>query len=184
MSFFIFEVGDSSFSNQIISDLIVNITFDNHIRNGKGLPNPYFSSSETISFHYKITDSEIGLESFRGASYHLATLVDVLVRRKKRKMLNELWKNISYLQKCEFVPKPLWKFFLWKCDEGEAIDTFYKNPQSWGELVEQDNKFNRDDFPKILLNNPFSYYFLICYPHRLNKHTAKIVDRKLWNIKL
>ena len=178
MSLLAFECGDTSLSNTIICDLIIDITSENHFRDGRGIPDPYFSPNEIISHLYQLPEAKIDMSSFLGSSYHLETLVDILVRRNKRTLLNEIWRYISYIQKCEFRPQPSWKMFTWECNEGEQVERFYKNPQSWKELWDEATKFNSSDLPNMLSNNPFSYYFLICYPHRLNRHTVKLVDRK------
>jgi len=179
MSLLVFEYGDTSLSNKIICDLIIDITSENHFRDGKGIPNPYFSPKEIIGYLYQLAEAEIDMSSFLGSSYHLETLVDILVRRNKRTLLNELWRHISYIQKCEFAPKPSWKMFTWECDTGEQVERFYKNPQSWKELRDEATTLNLLGLPNILRNSHFSYYFLICYPHRLNRHTVKLIDKNL-----
>ena len=177
MSLLAFECGDTSLSNMIICDLIIEITSENNFRGGRGIPDPYFSPNEIISHLYQLPKAEMDMSSFLGASYHLEALVDILVRRNKRTLLEEMWRNVSYIQKCEFNPQPSWKMFTWECKVGEQVERFYKNPQSWKELMDAATKKNGSDLPNTLLNNPFSYYFLICFPHRLNGYTVKIIDR-------
>lgn len=177
MSLLAFKCGDTSLLNTIICDLIIEITSENNFRDGRGIPDPYSTPNEIISHLYQLPKAEIDMRSFLGSSYHMETLVDILVRRNKRELLNEIWRYISYIQKCEFNPQPSWKMFIWECNEGEQIERFYKNPQSWKELWDEATKFDSSGLPDMLLDNPFSYYFLICYPHRLNKHTAKLIDR-------
>ena len=179
MSLLVSEYGDTSLSNKIICDLIIDITSENHFRDGKGIPDPYFSPSEIIGHLYQLPEAEIDMSSFLGTSYHLETLVDILVRRNKRTLLNELWRYISYIQKCEFRSKPPWKIFTWQCDVGEQVERFYKNPQSWKELRDEATALNSSGLPNILMNNPFSYYFLICFPHRFNRHTVKLIDKNV-----
>ena len=179
MSLLALECGDTLLSNKIICDLIIEITSENRFRDGKGIPDPHFSPNEIISHLYQLPEVEIDMSSFLGSSFHLETLVDILVRRNKRTLLNELWRHISYIQKCEFMPKPPRKMFTWECDTGEQIERFYKNPQSWKELRDEATTLNSSGLPNILVNNPFSYYFLICYPHRLNRHTVKLIDRNV-----
>lgn len=178
MSLLSLECGDTSLSNAIICNLIIEITSENNFRDGKGIPNPYHSPNEIISHLYQLPEAEIDMSSFLGSSYHLGALVDILVRRRKRTLLDEIWRAISYIQKCEFTPQPSWKMLIWECNEGEQVERFYRNPQSWTALWDEATRFNSADFPDTLSNNPFSYYFLTCYPHRLNRGTAKLIDRK------
>ena len=179
MSLLTHEHGETSLSNKIICDLIIDITSENRFRDGDGLPDPYYSVNHVIRHFYGSRKQRIDMSSFLGSSYHLAALVDILVRRNKRDLLGELWKHVSHIQTSELNPSPLWKSFMWRCDKGEQVEKFYKNPQSWKELREESMKSSDLDLPRTLAKNPFSHYFLICYPHRLNRHMAKLIDRSL-----
>jgi hypothetical protein len=181
MSLFLLEYGDEDLSNSIISDLLLEITMENNLTEGKGIPDPYYGPKEVIGSIFGMSDFEIGWESFLGSSYHLSVLVDILVRRNKRNILNELWKDISCLDNCEFVPETDWHIFLWITKIGEEIRGFYKSPQSWKEL--RDKAFSKElKLPKILKTNPeFLYYFLLTYPHRLSKDSIKLIDKSYVN---
>ncbi len=181
MNLFLSEYGDEDLSNSIISDLLLEITMENNIQEGKGIPDPYYGPKEVIGSIFGMSDFEIGWESFLGSSYHLSVLVDILVRRNKRNILNELWKDISCLDNCEFVPETDWHIFLWITKIGEEIRGFYKSPQSWKEL--RDKAFSKElKLPKILKTNPeFLYYFLLTYPHRLSKDSIKLIDKSYVN---
>jgi len=178
MSLLASECNDSFLSNHIIYDLIVNITSENNIRDGTGIPDPYISVNRIISHVYQLADADIDMSSFLGSSYHLETLVDFLVRRNKRALLNELWKYISRIRKRGFRPSPPWALFKWHCDKGEEYGEFYDLKQSWKELRDQATELKGSELPSILQENPdFLYYFLICYPHRLDRYTARLIDR-------
>ena len=181
MSLFLSEYGDEGLSNSIISDLLLEITTENNIREGKGIPDPYHAPKEVIGSIFGMQEFEIERESFLGSSYHLSTLVDILVRKNKRNILDELWSGISYFDNFEFVPETNWHIFLWRNKTGEVISEFYKSPQSWNEL--NDNAFSKElKLPKILKTNPeFLYYFLLTYPHRLSKDSIKLIDKSYVN---
>lgn len=176
MSLLTWELGDTYFSNKIIWDVMNAITFGNDLRGGKGIPAPYFSPTEILGDLYQLPNIKIDKGAFLGSSYHLGLLVDILVRRKKRQLLDNLWKLIFPIRKCEFKPQPSWKMLIWECHEGQQIENFYKTPQSWKELRNEAIKFDNSEIPKILCDNPFSYYFLICYPHRLTRSTIKLIN--------
>lgn len=177
MSLLTWELGDTILSDKIIWDVINVITFGNDLRRVEGIPDPYFSPKEILGDLYQISNTKIDKDTFVGSSYHLGLLVDILVRRKKRQILDNLWKLIFPIQKCEFKPKPSWKMLIWDCHEGQQIENFYKTPQSWKELRDEAINFDNSDMPKVLCDNPFSYYFLICYPHRLTRSTIKLINR-------
>jgi len=171
------ESKDSFLSNQIIYDLIIQITSENNIRDGEGIPDPYVSVSKIISHIYQLPDAEIDMGSFLGSSYHLETLVDILVRRNKRSLLNELWKYVSRIQNRGFEPDHPWALMLWHCSRGKEYGRFYNRTQSWKELRREPTGVRAPGIPKILQENPgFAYYFLLCYPHRLSLYTMRLID--------
>jgi hypothetical protein len=181
MSLFLSEYRDEGLSNSIISDLLLEIAMENNIREGKGIPDPYYSPKEVIGSIFGMPEFEIEWKSFLGSSYHLSVLVDILVRRNKRNILNELWSGISYFDNFEFVPETNWHIFLWRNKTGEVISEFYKSPQSWKEL--NGKAFSKNlKLPKILKTNPeFLYYFLLTCPHRLSKDLIKLIDKSYVN---
>jgi len=181
MSLFLSEYGDKDLSNSIICDILLEITIENRDRDGKGIPDPYHGPKEVIGSIFGVSKFEIDWKSFLGSSYHLSVLVDILVRRNKKNILNELWRDISYFYSREFVPETDWHIFLWRNKTGEEIQEFYKSPQSWKELKEE--AFSKElKLPKILKTNPeFLYYFLLTYPHRFTKDAIKLIDKSYVN---
>lgn len=179
MSLFAIESGDSAFSNSILIDLVSKIIVENQSSEGKGFPNPYYSAGEVIADSYKFKDRELSTDSFLGCSFHASTIVDMLVRRNQRVPLNVLWKDLSKLLHCEFKPAPMWKFLTWQCEDGDQVDVFYDQPQSWKKLNDQASNHKISNLPNTLADNPFSYFFLICCPHRLGTETNKLID-KIW----
>jgi hypothetical protein len=177
MSLLASQSGDPSYSTNLLVDLIAQIIVENESRDGKGVPNPYYSAEQVIGYSYKLGEKEIASGSFLGSSYHVSTIVDMLVRRKRRTPLNEVWKGISNLLLCEFKPAPAWKFLTWHCEEGDQVEFFYGQPQSWKQLIDQASDYKINSLPKSLKDNPFSHFFLICYPHRLGRESNKLIDK-------
>jgi hypothetical protein len=66
--------------------------------------------------------------------------------------------------------------FLWRCKSGKTHMEYYKIPQSWKELTIEATKL--DSLTPEAINDKlqFMYYFLLCYPHRLNRDTIKCID--------
>ncbi|MCL4430100.1 MAG: hypothetical protein M1167_05040, partial [Chloroflexi bacterium] len=183
MSLFVREYGDKSLSNKIVADLIALLADENTAEKNNVFPipfaDPYHSSEEILGSVYGVT--EVDFNSFLGSSYHIGALVDIMVRRNERKFLDNYWKHISGLRKCEFIPSPAWKLFIWQCDDGEQKEVFYERPQSWTKLVKDAMDNDNSGLPRVLTNNPFSYYFLLCFPHRLGQKTTKLIDREFFS---
>lgn len=172
--------GDTFLSNKIICDLIIDIVFKNGFREESALPAPYYSVKQAINHFYGSPDEKIDSSYFSGESYHLSVLVDILVRRNRRDLLNEVWKGVTNIYDSEFMPKHSWEILRWHCDEGELMGFTFKKPQSWKELQKDAWDMNSVGLPKSLAS-PFCYYFLICYPHRLSRRTGKLLDSLLHN---
>lgn len=176
MSLLALRFGDTSFSNAILVDLIAQIIVENQSGNGKGFPNPYYSAKQIIEYKYGVGGKEIDSDSFIGSSYNASAIVDVLVRRNRRITLSEVWKGISNLLLCEFKPECTWKILTWHCEEGEQVELFYDHPQSWRKILNEASDHKIADMPKTLIQNPFSHFFLACYPHRLGRSSIKLID--------
>jgi len=177
MSLVASQCGDLSFSTNILVDLIAQIIVENQSSEGKGLPNTYYSAEQIIKYLYKLEEKEIASDSFLGFSFHISSIVDALVRRNKWIALKTVWREVSKLLLCEFKPTPSWKMLTWHCEEGEQVELFYDHPQSCKKLRDEASDYTNTDLPKILLDNPFSYFFLICYPHRLKRSSLKLIDK-------
>jgi hypothetical protein len=174
----VWECGDRSLSNKIIGDMIALIANENggiNRNTSEPFTDPYYGPAEVIGTIYNV--EKIDCMSFLGLSYHIGALVDIMVRRNERKFLEYYWKNISSLRKCEFNPSTEWKLFMWICEEGEQIEQFYDRPQSWAKLVKEVADIDSTEMHSLLENNPFSYYFLLSYPHRLTRKTAKLIEK-------
>ena len=167
--------GDTFLSNKIICDLIIDIVFKNGFREESALPAPYYSVKQVINHFYRSPDEKIDLNAFSGASYHLAVLVDILVRRNRRDLLSVVWKEVTSIHNSEFIHTPSWAFLRWHCDEGNEIGFPFKRPQSWKELQRDAANMSTIHLPKSI-TNPFCFYFLICFPHRLNRLSGKLLD--------
>jgi hypothetical protein len=178
MSLVALEFNDKELSNRIITDIISEITFGNDYK-GKGIPSPYISSNEIISSMHGISEVEIDSMAFHGSSYHLGALVDILVRRKRRDLLEVVWEEITRICKYTFQPDLKADLFLWRCYNGKTSMKDYKMPQSWNELTIEATKI--DLLTPEVVNDKlqFMYYFLLCYPHRLNANTIKCIDSSL-----
>ena len=94
MSQFAYQTGDQWYSSFVLVDLIAKITVENTANDGLGFPSPYYSAEQILTQLYKLPERELSSDCFLGSSYHLSTIVDMLVRKKKRISLTELWKSI------------------------------------------------------------------------------------------
>jgi hypothetical protein len=178
ISMLVRDFGETAISNAIIGQVIALLSSENKLKETNTFPvpyaDPYYTSEEILSSLFDI--KKIDFKSFLGSSYHIGALVDILVRRGNKTIVQYFWKDISLVRKCEFLPTPIWKMLTWQCDEGEQVEQFFDQPQSWKKLKVDASNIDYSTLPVVLVNNPFSLYFLICYPHRLGQPTIKLID--------
>lgn len=168
---------DKKLSTRIIGDLIALLSSENKLDQDNGsspYADPYHSPEEVLLSEYG--NKKMDSKSFRGLSYHLESLIDMMVRRNNRSFLASFWKDISLVRVCEFLPSPALKAYNWYCDAGQQIERYFDRPQSWGKLREDEAQVTYNSMPNLLINNPFLRYFLLCYPHRLGRATLKALD--------
>jgi hypothetical protein len=176
MSLLLENSNESQLSKELLVELIAKIGVNNQTYEGQGFPNPYYTAEQIMSVTYGLKEKGFTSDSFLWQSYHLGTIVDMLVRRNKRIELEELWKNISQLSLTEFKPNFVWQFLCWRVKEGEQIQQFCKEPQSWKELQKQAMDYALPDLPNTLKTTFFPYFFFLMYPHRITRQSVKLID--------
>jgi hypothetical protein len=158
--------GDEDTSLTLVRDMLIAVAKTNNAKNRIGIPSPYFLPDSLLSSFYGIPNHEIELGQFSGNSYTLRTLVDFLVRKDRRDLLEPIWRGVTHVWRCEFYPADNADFFLWRCEEGEDRHEAFAVPTSWRNLSRE--LPNTDRLPRILHDRPwFALLMSLTYPHRL-----------------
>lgn len=140
------------------------------------LPSPYYSMPILLKAKFNMLERPI-VESFRCRSFLIKPLIDLLVRYGRRDILEQLWREITYISQERFVPQEPWQNFLWKCDEGKNYSEFPNSAQSWNELVQQAGDINFRLIPETLQRHHYLIpLFLLVYPHRATTNLIKYFD--------
>ena len=141
------------------------------------LPSPYYSETQVL-------DVVLGFaapfgESFVGRSFSMRSLIDAVVRRNQRAALDKPWKDITHIYCVEFKPKYAYDYLSWHIEEsGQEDARFFANPQSWAELVRQEDRSS--EAPDILSKVPhFLPLFLLVYPHRFCPPIVALADKAI-----
>ena len=167
-------------SDRLLFEMLKGI-IDRNITNA-GLPDPYHPLGEIVLNETGLSDKQHE-ENFKGRSYSLDALIQLLAKRDFRGVLGENWKQITSLQFVEFQPEKAWQYCLWNCEDGLLNTTIPLAPQSWQDLVKKANSYNLDKIPLYFRNNPVLFlFFLVVYPHRLTPDGAKFIDETLKSI--
>ncbi len=138
-----------------------------------GLPNPYYSLTDVLEAGFGM--KEIDLTGFAGSSYTLETIILMMARRNRKKLLEDNWRRLSHIQLEEFRVDNAEDLFLWRVETGL---NFWKLPnptQSWGELLQKAKTPNLG--AKIYQEHLELLRFLILvYPHRATSQIIGLLD--------
>jgi hypothetical protein len=149
----------------------------NAIENINGLANPYMSLEEVIAERNELSEHS-NRERYAGRSYTLETLLHLYVRRNYKQSVTRLWRRITKVEFAEFIPDEVWQTALWHCADCGILEiTVPKLTQSWSELRETAATLDVSFIPPLFQENPaLLLFFIIAYPHRLNKNIGKFLD--------
>lgn len=118
--------------------------------------------------------------TYGGQSYTLRSLVLLLARRWRRRLLASIWYDITDVNFVEMFPRPAWGFLLWRFPKGDLRIMPPGRPQSWAALIRAAEESDGADLPQRLLARPdFLTAFLCVYPHRLRADAVALLDGRL-----
>jgi hypothetical protein len=166
-------------AEELLIKFIRQITSENALDGAsRGMPNPYYSPEDALRL---LTGVDfLNLENFRGRSYCIETLVQMLARRWRRQGLASLWFSITRIQLCEYAPDNGPEYFRWHSTSGKLKGAFPSEPQSWRELRESSERLDRSELPKTLLARPqFAPWFVLVYPHRFTPQFMNLIEAAL-----
>lgn len=144
--------------------------------NPQALLSPYFNLDTAVQY---VTDTlpEPINESFRGHSYTIGSLIDLLARYDQRQTLEALWRRITYVAHVEYQPARKWEYFRRRGASGREVSLYPKQTQSWAELKQGAAQVVPRDIPKMLLTHPeFLPFFLLAYPHHVGRNLVRHLD--------
>lgn len=149
-------------------------------KDGSGLANPYKGLPEVVLETNGLSDS-MKSEHYKGRSYTLEALIQLLVRRNWRRPIRDMWFDITHIELVEVIPDEPWQMCLWHIEEqGKFYSLMPKTPQSWAELRQQSHEVDLNLIPRAFQEYPELFLlFTIVYPQRLTKNTAKFLDSAL-----
>ena len=140
------------------------------------LPDPYHNLPEVISASMGLSERK-EREHYKGRSYSILGIVELIARRGWRQTLSLSWPAVSKIAFAEFIPDQPWQYCLWHCDEGSLQVSMPETPQSWAELRDAARECDHSILPNILKDHPsLLLLFLIVYPHRAISEVVKFLD--------
>jgi hypothetical protein len=146
---------------------------------GRGLCSPYYAPEEALRLLYGL--DPLNPEQFVGDSYSIASLVDFLARRWRRRALAALWFGLTRMSFVEYVPASFCEWFRWRSSDGTLSRCLPGEPQSWKALRTHAETISLDGLPPTLVKHPaFALWFVLVYPHRFTPAIAKLIEDAVW----
>ncbi len=147
-------------------------------RVGRGVSSPYYSAEEALRLNYGL--DPLNTEQFVGLSYSIATLIDFLARRWRRQALAALWFGVTRMSLVTYLPATFAEWYRWKSSDGVLDSRLPAEPQSWESLRTISETISLDELPPTLRKRPaFALWFVLVYPHRFTRTTAKLIEDAL-----
>ena len=145
---------------------------------GRGVSSPYYSTEEALRLNYGL--DFLNTEQFVGLSYSIAALIDFLARRWRRQALAALWFGVTRMSLVSYVPATFAEWYRWKSSDGVLDSRLPAEPQSWESLRTSAETISLDELPPTLRKRPaFALWFVLVYPHRFTRTTAKLIEDAL-----
>lgn len=168
-------------AEELIIQLVREISAANgHLATGRGLPNPYYSPEEALRLACGL--DHLNREQFSGFSYSIASLIDFLARRWRRRAIASLWYRVTRLSFASYVPATSQEWFRWRSTDGALSSTFAREPQSWEELRTKAENIPLEGLPQALVCRPaFALWFALVYPQRFTRSVAKLIEDAVWS---
>lgn len=175
------KAGPSDRSASHLLQMALNTLTKSNGRNSQeGLVSSYYGIAVTARHLLSQLEEPID-ESFTGRSQMLWPLVELLSRKDERLILEQSWREISYIAYSEFHPEKMWMHYLWRCEEGEAFDKYPQETQSWTGLKEGAMNIDHDKIPDTIKNfKEYLPFFILVYPHRVTSNYIKYLDEVLF----
>lgn len=142
------------------------------------LADPYLECEEALARAIGIKQEDPSERiHYGGQAYALRSLVLLMARRWRRRLISSLWYDITDVAFVEMYPTPSWGVLLWRFPKGDLRITLPKRPQSWAELVREAANRDVSALPRQLVTRlDFLTAFLCVYPHRLRADAVAVLD--------
>jgi hypothetical protein len=167
-------------SDAVLLSVLAGVATANSGRLNHKLAPPHDSADEALEVIFqRVLQKKPIKEVQAAASYTLEPLVILAARRLWRNSLASFWEQITKTTLVRLVadhPRDL-LLWNWRHERGSNDSRNFAAPQSWRELLIEARRAEDESLPSVLRDEPdFRWLFLLCFPHRLTRATAKYFD--------
>lgn len=169
-------VGESARARELLEIILRRTTAWNEPGSPGGIPDPYVPVSDVIANVLNIQDDPLDLWQFTGLAYTLEAVVQMIVRRDYRNLLEKTWPAISRVQLAEIVPDDPSDYFSWHIEKGVHRSPLPNATQSYGELQGQSRSTAGSSlpFPEVV-RGLIPFWLMVC-PHRASPLLVAMAD--------
>jgi hypothetical protein len=143
---------------------------------GMGMPDPYIEADMVLRAQHLGEEAFGPRQTFRGRSFFLRVLVEFLARRRRKRMLKNLWYDVSEVDHVEFTLDSKKDLYRWRARTGSLDSRRWKHPQEWDELVQMAEAAVPQE---VLLTRRYESLllpFVLVYPHRMTPSLARLIE--------
>ena len=165
---------ETALAQRLLDELFVALTETNFRRQGPVFPSPYLDIEEILACSIPDQLRDADLDGYRGSSYIIQSVLEMLVRRGHRELVAAKWRRFTYSQQNEFVPDRPEDIFAWRAD-GTNKSGFPNKTQSWASLAAESHDLSA--VPNVYrdFRNVLPFHLLVC-PQRATPAVIRWLD--------
>jgi hypothetical protein len=162
------SAGDHATADSLCASILATVVQQNNAMQRAGLPSPYLTPDDLLASYLGMPGRQIDMTEFSGSSYTVRSLVDVLVLRGRRDLLEQLWPLVTETRSIEYYPDDSCDFLSWQSENGTEKDYGYPRPTSYADL--QRNLPTDSLIPAPLRSGTeLALPFVLTFPHRFRR---------------
>ncbi len=166
---------EQALAKKLLEELFVALVESNAGQKGAVFPSPYLGIEDVLATSIPDRLQDEDLEGYRGSSYILRSVIEMLVRRGQRDLIAAKWRKVTFCEQNEFAPDRPEDVFTWRTKDGTNVSSFPNRPQSWAALSSESRDLSAiptayREFRKVL---PF--HILVC-PQRATPPVIRLLD--------
>jgi hypothetical protein len=170
------SVDERDRAKDILGQMLLRTVTCNAPDSPGGIPDPYVPVSDVISNVLDVQDDPMDLRQFTGLAYTLEAIVQMIVRRDYRDLLEKSWPAVSRVQLAEIVPDDPADYFSWHIAKGVHRSPLPNATQSYGELQSQSQSIAGGELPYPEVARGLLPFWLMVCPHRASPLLVAMAD--------
>ena len=166
---------ETTLALSLLEELFVVLVDANCQQQGPVFPCPYRGVEEILAASIPDRLQDANFEGYRGSSYVLRSVLEMLVRRGRRDVVAAKWRLLTYCQQHEFIPDRPEDVFAWRTKDGTNASCFPNQTQSCAVLVAEAVQGTSTPSLYREFTEVLHFHILVC-PHRATAAVIRLLD--------